>query len=246
MSVFNDDFNNIYHTSGSRVVWSTTSRPVLLLPSARVTIPSIDISWPHFATANIYGYSQATVGGFDSYAASSYISVVPQEWDSGLSLVANLPSGANYFQVDLNFSRIVAPQQWLQTTIPTMLAQGQWQTLDGASAIAERIGPMVRMFSFERSGNSVYLRRKQSVINAGEQVAWLSGNNPVGGGGAQRSGWTWGGTLGNLGHAASLRDQRFTSFSNRGQSNMAAIDDNTNFSSTWRAAIVITPGYIKA
>lgn len=245
MTVFNDG-TNIYHTQGSRVVWSTTSRPVLLLPASKVSIPTIDISWPHFQTANIYGYSQTSTGGFDSYAAASYISVVPQEWDSGLSFIANLPPGCNYFQLDLIFSRIASPGIWLQSTIPTLMAEGQWQTLDGASAIAERIGPMVRMFRFERSGDAVYLRRKQSVINAGEQIAWNPGNATTFPGGGQRSGWTWGGTLGNLGHPVSLRGQRFVANSNRGQANMAPIDDNTNYSSTWRCALNITPGYIKS
>lgn len=245
MSVFRSG-GQIFHTEGARTVWSTTRRPVLLLPAQKVTIPSLDLSWPHLTTANAYGYSAISSGGFTSYSAASFITMVPQEWDTGLLPIATIPAGCNYFQVDVNFNRIATPTGYMGTTIPMLLPAGQWQTLDGASATAERIGPFARIFRFERVGTTIYLRLKQSVRNAGEVVPWLSGNNPTNGAGGQRNGWTWGGTNGNLGHIYSQRGTTFSAFGNRGQSGMAPIDDNTNLASIWRGAVIITPGYIKA
>lgn len=243
--IFNEGAD-IFHTQGSRVVWSTTRRPVVLLPNNKVTLNSFDIAWPHPATSDAYGYSATTSGGFTAYAAASFVTIVPQEWDSGLTAVATLPAGCNYFQVDVNLARINSLSSYLgYGEPPVLLPSEQWHTLDGASAVAERFSLLVRIFRFERIGNTVYLRRKQSVANVGARFPWLSGNNPTNGAGGQRNGWTYG-SGGINGHPVSMRAQAFNAFSNRGQSGMAATDDNTNYASTWRGTVIITPGYIKA
>lgn len=236
----------LYHAEGSRLVWSTTSRPALLLPDDKITLTSVDIAWPDLAKANAYAYNSYNVGSFTYFAAASYITMVPQEWDSGTSLLATIPAGCNYFQVDVNISRINTPSPYLTQPLPQLIQPGQWQTLDGASAIAERIGPLVRIFRLERSGNSIYLRRKQSVANDGQVLPWNSGNSPTFPGGGQQPGWTWGGSGGANGHPVSQRATTALANSNRGQSNQVTVSDNTNYASTWRGTIVITPGYINA
>ncbi len=245
MSVFNSGVE-IYHTEGSRNVWSTTRRPVLLLHANRTVLNDLDFAWPDLAKANAYAYAHWNQGGFTSFAAASFITAVPQSWDSGLTAVATIPAGCNYFQLEVNLARITTPSLWLQQTIPMLLRPDRWQTLDGASAVAERFGPLVRIFRFERVGNTIYLRRKQSVVNAGARFPWNPDNSPTfPGSGGQRPGWTWGGTNGNLGHAASMRASTSAANCNRGQSNQVTVADNTNYASTWRGTVIITPGYIK-
>jgi len=238
---------NITHTEGSRVVWSNTRRPALLLPNDAVTLTSFDIAFPDLAKSNAYGFTHFTdplFGGTQS-ACVSWVSVDPQEWDSGLSFVCNLPAASNYFEVEMTMSRIVTPSTWLGTgaPIPGLLGSGQHMP-DGNSAIIEGIGPVIRMFSFERSGNAVYLRRKQSVTDAGPRVPWNSGNNNDTGTGGMRAGFTYGGNP-NAWPAYTIEQKTTGDFQKRrGGSNACSLADPTNYASTWRGTVTITPGYI--
>ncbi|WP_323014535.1 hypothetical protein [Devosia sp.] len=237
----------ITHTQGDHVVWANTRRPALLLPEDAVTLTNFDIAFPDFAKSDAYGFTFATANGFDYSACVSWVSLDPQEWDSGLSFVCNLPAGSNYFEVELTLSRIVAPSSVMGVDgpIPALLGGGGKHMPDGNSALIEGVGPLVRMFAFERVGNAVYLRRKQSVANEGQRVPWNSGNNNSTGSGGYRSGFTYGGnpsawpvhqidqrTGGNI-------DKR------RGGPNACSLSDPTNYASLWRGTAVITPGYIK-
>jgi hypothetical protein len=244
--VFNDALGNIIHTEGSRVVWSTTRRPALLLHEQAVTLSNFDISFPDFAKSNCYGFAYATdMIGFDFSSCVSMISLNPQEYDSGLSFVCNLPAGANYFETEITLSRVVAPSTFLDKPIPDVFGSGARHMPDGNSAIVEAIGPMVRMFSFERSGNAVYLRRKQSITNAGPQVQFNSGNNNNGSGGGFRAGWTYGGDP-NAWPAYRIDSRNSGGIDKRrGSGNQCSLSDPTNYASTWRGAVTITPGHIK-
>ena len=246
MPVFNDALGNITHTEGSRVVWSTTRRPALLLHEQAVTLNNFDIAYPDFAKSNCYGFAYATdMIGFDFSSCVSMISLNPQEYDSGLSFVCNLPAGANYFETEITLSRIVAPSTFLDVAIPDVFGSGARRMPDGNSAIVEAIGPLVRMFSFERSGNAVHLRRKQSITNAGPQVAWNSGNNNNAGAGGFRAGWTYGGDP-NAWPAYRVDSRNSGGIDKRrGSNNQCSLSDPTNYASTWRGTVTITPGYIK-
>jgi len=230
---------NITATDGSRVVWSNTRRPVLLLTSSAVTLTSFDIAFPDLAKSNFYGFHSGTDPfGFQFTACLSGVSLNPQEWDSGLSFVCNLPAGSNYFETEITLSRIVTPSPYLDTAIPDVFGSGSRHMPDGNAAIVEAIGPIIRMFSFERSGNAVYLRRKQSVTDAGQQVPWRPGNN------AEAVGWTYGGNP-NAWPAYRIQAKNGGSiWKRRGQENACSLADPTNYASTWRGTVTITPGYI--
>lgn len=244
MAVFNDENGNIYHTDSSRIVWSTTRRPALLMPDDAVTLSSFDVSFPDFSKSDAYGFSYRSAGDFLFSSCVSFTSVNPQEWDSGLSFVCDLPAGANYFETDITLSRIVTPSPYLDSPIPDVFGSGTRHMPDGNSAIVEAIGPMVRMFAFERVDNAVYLRRKQSVTNAGQVVPWNSGNNNDTGSGGMRPGWTYGGNP-NAWPFYRL-DSKNTGHVNkrRGGDNPCSLIDVSNYASLWRGTVTITPGYI--
>jgi hypothetical protein len=245
MAVYNDGLGNIYHTEGSRIVWSTTRRPAILMPDEAITLTSFDVSFPDFAKSDCYGFAYNTDSfGFTFSSCLSMISINPQEWDSGLSFVCNLPAAANYFETEINLSRIVTPSTFLGAGIPDAFGSGAAHMSDGNSAILEAIGPMVRMFSFERSGNAIYLRRKQSITNAGPVVGWNSGNNNDTGSGGMRNGWTYGGDP-NAWPAYVIESKNSGDIQKRrGGANQCSLSDPTNYSSLWRGTIVVTPGYI--
>lgn len=245
MAVFNDANGNIYHTDGSRIVWSTTRRPALLLPDDAVTLSNFDVSFPDFSKSNAYGFSYYSNTQGNLYSSCvSLISINPQEWDSGLNFVCNLPEQSNYFETEITLSRIVTPSPYLDNPIPDVFGSGTRHMPDGNSAIVEAIGPMVRMFAFERVDNAVYLRRKQSVTNAGQVVSWNSGNNNNTGSGGMRPGWTYGGNP-NAWPAYRI-DSRNTGNidKRRGGPNQCTLSDPTNYASLWRGTVTITPGYI--
>jgi len=235
----------ITHTQGDHVVWANTRRPALLLPEAAVTLTNFDITFPDFTKSNAYGFTFATVSGFDYSACVSWVSIDPQEWDSGLSFVCDLPAMANYFEIEMVISRIVAPSPVMPLSeIPALLGSGKHMP-DGNSALIEGIGPIVRMFAFERVGNAVYLRRKQSVANEGQRVPWNSGNNNSTGSGGYRSGFTYGGNP--SAWPAYQIDQRTGGHidKRRGGPNACSLSDPTNYASLWRGTVTVTPGYIK-
>ena len=234
---------NITHTDGSRVVWSSTRRPAILLPSAAVTLTNFDIAYPDLAKSNAYGFTYVS-SPYALSACNSFVSVDPQEWDSGLSYVCGLPAGANYFEVEASLSRVVTPSQWLGHVIPGLLGANVMP--DGNSALIEGLGPLIRMFSFERSGNSVYLRRKQSVAdNGGPSVPWNSPNNNDNGSGGYKIGFTYGGNP-NAWPSYAIEFRTGGNIAKRrGESNACSLSDPTNYASTWRGTVTITPGYIK-
>lgn len=246
MPVYNDGLGNIYHTDGSRVVWSTTRRPALLLPDSAVTLTNFDISFPDFSKDNAYGFAYNIDDfGFQFSSCVSLISINPQEWDSGLSFVCNLPANSNYFETEITLSRIVTPSTYMDVSIPDTFGSGAQHMPDGNSAIVESIGPIVRMFSFERSGNAVYLRRKQSVTNAGNTVSWNSPNNNDSGSGGYRAGWTYGGNP-QAWPAYRVETKNTGGIDKRRTGgNPCSLSDPSNYSSLWRGTVTITPGYIK-
>jgi hypothetical protein len=249
MSVFNDGLGNIYHTDGSRVVWSTPRKPALLLPASATTITGFQIQFPDLAKSNGYGFNFFTdpISGITSSSCVSFVTINPQEWDSGLSHVCDLPAGSNYFEVEVSLAHIVVPSTFLGAAIPDVIAGGVKHMPDGNAAIVEAIGPLIRMFAFERVGNSVYLRRRQSVTNGGQRVDWNSpnDNNSGGGGLALRAGWTydgdpnaWAAHILDSNNVAGVPDKR------RG-TGYCSLVDTTNYASLWQGTVTVTPGYIE-
>lgn len=240
MPVYNSG-TDIIQTQGGREVWTTQRRPALLLPEAAVTLTNFDIAFPDFAKSNAYGFNR---GDFTT-ACTSFASIDPQEWDSGQSFVCNLPSSANYFEVEVNLTRVVEPSTYLGLSITKCLREGEGHMLDGGSAIPERIGPIVRLFRFEKAGSTVQLRRKQSVTNAGNQNIWTPGNATHSGSGGKLPGWTYGGSP-NAWPAYMLESKAGGNVDKcRGESNACSLTDTSNYASVWRGTVIITPGYIK-
>lgn len=229
---------SITHTEGSRVVWSATRAPAKLL-DAEIVVSNFDVAFPDLSKNNAYGFNRATAG-IVREACTSWATIVPQSWDSGLSLVTTIPAACNYFEVQLNLTRIVEPSTYLGAAIPKTIPEGQWMTLNGRGAVIERFGPVARIFRFERVGNSIYLRRKQSVTNAGQRVPWESGNNVTVPGfthGGNANGWI----------AAQLENKILASSSNnrrRGDPGECSLIDITNYASTWRGTLRINAGYL--
>ena len=237
----------IYHTEGSDILWSTTRRPVLLLPDEAVTLTSFDISFPHPTMDNAYALDVTIdpVFGTITTNCATYIGFIPGEWDSGLSsAIATLPAGANHFEVEVELSRIVEPTAYLGKTFPKSLAEGERTWLNGGSCEVERAGPLIRIFRFERSGNDICLRRKQSIKDIGNQGIWAPGNSQSTGGGGYQEGWTYGSDP--RVWMANLIEQKSGGNVNkrRGEVNACSIVDNSNYASTWRGTVIITPGYI--
>lgn len=237
----------ITHVEGSRVVWSNTRRPALLLPDDAVVLTNFDIAYPDFSKSNAYGFTYYVdpLFGTASSACVSWVSIDPQEWDSGLGYVCDLPPECNYFEIEMTMSRIVTPSTYLATGLPIPILLGSGTHMpDGNAAVIEGIGPIVRMFSFERSGNAVYLRRKQSVTNAGSVVPWNTPNDNDSGSGGYRIGFTYGG---NSSAWPSYTIEQKTGGAigkRRGEGNSCSLADPTNYASTYRGTVTVTPGYI--
>lgn len=245
MPVFYDG-TNVIHSDGSRIVWATNRRPANLLPSAAVVLTNFDIAFPDFAKSNAYGFD---IGedffGTVKTTCASYTSIDPQSWDSGQTLVCTVPASSNYFEVRINMSRVFTPSTYMGVSIPMEIAENVDVLLDGGSVILERIGPLVRIARFEKVGNSIYLRRKQSVYNAGNVVPWVPGNAVYTGSGGKQEGWTYGGSpnawpsylIQANGPGGTIHKERGTG--------ACSLVDPTNYASTWRGTVTITPGYIK-
>ena len=237
----------IYQTEGSDILWSTTRRPVLLLPDQAVTLTNFDISFPHPTMDNAYALDVTIDPLFGTITTNcaTYIGFIPGEWDSGLSsAVATLPAEANHFEVEVEMSRIVEPTAYLGNSFPKSLAEGERTWLNGGSCEVERAGPLIRIFRFERSGNSICLRRKQSIKDVGDQGIWAPGNSQSTGGGGYQEGWTYGSDP--RVWMANLIEQKSggSVHKRRGEANACSIVDNSNYASTWRGTVIITPGYI--
>lgn len=238
MPLFGDG-TSITHSVGSRVVWST-SRPPLKLLSAPIISP-ITVSYPDVAKGNAYGYNRRT-STIVLEACTSWVTMIPSSWDSGLSLVATVPGGANYFEARMSLARTSNPSNYMGEPVPKVFPEGGWVTLNGRGAVIERIGNMVRTFRFERVGNGIYLRRKQSVFNnnGNPTAPWASGNDP------HTPGFTWGGSpIGWICHT--IEEKILASSSNnrrRGDSGACSLSDPTNYASSWSGVIEITPGYM--
>lgn len=233
----------ITHTEGSRVVWSNTRAPAKLLTS-EIVLGGFDVAYPDLAKSNAYGFDFQSAG-VTRAVCQTWVTVVPQSWDSGLQLVATIPAAANYFEVSLNLSRIGEPSQRFGQPIPKIFPEGQWVTLNGRGAVIERAGPLARIFRFERIGTGIYLRRKQSVKSSGPQIPWNSGNASTFPGGGKRAGWTHGGNPD--GHPFAQIDLKGPSTDlnvNRGDSNACSTADPTNYASLWRGTVVINAGYL--
>lgn len=247
MPVYNSG-SDIFHTEGGREVWSTVRRPAQLLPAAAVTLSNFDIVFPDLAKSNAYGFDIGTdFVGFQATTCMSMASINPQEWDSGTSFVCNLPSSANYFEVEVNLTRVVNPSSYLGLPIPKTLREGQRHMLDGGSAIAERIGPLVRMFSFEKAGSTVVLRRKQSVAApSASLVPWTPGNALYYPSGGWREGWTYdGNALAWPAHILETKGPGGALDKKRDGANRCSLTDTSNYASTWRGTVTITPGFIQ-
>lgn len=247
MPVYNSA-GEIYHTEGSDILWSTTRRPVILLPDEAITLTNFDISFPHPTMDNAYALDVTIdpVFGTITTNCASYIGFRPQEFDSGLSAaIATLPAGANHFEVEVEMTRIVNPTNYLGKAFPKSLAEGERTWLNGGSCQVERAGPLVRIFRFERSGNNICLRRKQSIKDAGDQGIWAPGNSQTTGSGGYQEGWTYGADPKMW--MANLIQQKSGGNVNkrRGEVNACSIVDNSDYSSTWRGTVIITPGYIQ-
>ncbi len=236
----------VYQTEGSQIIWSTTRAPVLLVPGSATVLSNFDVAFPDFSKDNAYGLDYSSSGPVTISGCASYASINPQEWDSGLSgPIATLPAGVNHFEIEVEMSRIVNPSTYLGASIPKSLPEGQRTWLNGGSCEVERIGPIIRIFRFERSGNGIYLRRKQSVKNAGNMGIWTPGNTQYTGAGGFLRGWTYGGNPNAW--PAYLLDARTGGNINkrRGDANGCSLSDTSNYASTWRGSVIITPGHIK-
>lgn len=236
----------VYQTEGSQIIWSTTRAPVLLLPGQSTTLTNFDIDFPDFSKDSAYGLDiQSTQFGTVSQCVT-FASIRPQEWDSGLTgPIATLPAGVNHFEIDVELTRIITPSTYIGKSLGRALEDGQRTWLNGGSCEIERVGPIIRMFRFERSGTGIYLRRKQSVENAGNLGYWTPGNTQYTGAGGYLRGWTY--TSDPAAWPAYLLDQRTGGSINkrRGEDNACSLVDTSNYFSRWRGNVIITPGHIK-
>ncbi|HEV7345789.1 MAG TPA: hypothetical protein VGN60_09195 [Devosia sp.] len=238
----------VYQTEGSRIVWSTTRAPALLVPGSVTTLTNFDISFPHPAMDSAYALDVTIDPTFGTTLTNcaTWASMVPGEWDSGLSgPIALLPAGVNHFEIEVELSRVVEPSSYAGKSFPKSIAEGQRTWLNGGACELERAGPLIRIFRFERSGNGIYLRRKQSIKDAGNLGIWAPGNSQYTGAGGYQEGWTY--TSDPRAWPAHLIETRSGGNVNkrRGEANACSIVDNSNYASTWRGTVIITPGHIK-
>lgn len=238
----------VYHTEGSDLLWSTTRAPVLLVPGAATTLTNFDISYPHPTMDSMYGLDVTVdpLFGTTFTNCATWASMIPQEWDSGLSSpIATLPAGVNHFEIEVELTRIVEPSAYNGTPVGKSIAEGERTWLNGGSCEIERAGPLIRIFRFERSGDTICLRRKQSIHDAGNLGIWAAGNSQYTGSGGYREGWTYTGD--NRAHPAYLLQVKTGGNINkrRGEVNACSIVDTSNYASTWRGTVIITPGHIK-
>ncbi|WEK05785.1 MAG: hypothetical protein P0Y65_05880 [Candidatus Devosia phytovorans] len=242
MPVFNDELGNIFHTDGDRIVWATTRRPALLLPDQKIIIDPFTVQFPDFVKNNAYGFAVDTTTSQST--CMSMVTIVPQEWDSGLSELATLSEQFNYFETEITLTRIKTPSNFMQLPFPDCWGSGTTHMCDGG-ALMEATGMLVRIFTIERDGDKICLRRKQSVTNGGARFVWNSNNNNDTAAGGMRNGWTHGGNpngwvAAQIDYKAGGNIQK-----RRGGSNACSLSDPTDYESIWRGKLVITPGYIK-
>lgn len=236
----------ITHSEGSDIRWSNTRAPAKLLTS-EIVLTNFDVAFPDISKSNAYAFDVGSSGPITRAACMSIVTAIPQSWDSGAQLVATIPALANYFEVQAYLTRIVEPSQRMGQPIPKVFPESKWVTLNGRGALIERAGPLARIFRFERIGNGIYLRRKQSVTSAGAQFSWNPSNSTTFPGGGQRPGWTHGGNPdGWFFYEVQTKGPSSVLDVNRGQGNQCSLADPTNYASTWRGTVVITAGYLNS
>ena len=265
-------------SDGGRV-WSTERPPVNLLPDSDWLQVSQTIAYPDFSKFVNYAHQRiynpdnpppwALSGSGD--ACQTVTMIVPEDRTLDEIVLGTVPAGVNYIDVRVRLTQTKAPTHFLDQPVPQLIASNNWVHLPGGSCLIEATTIWRRLFEIVLVGNSVRLRRHQSVAPApADAISRFGGIYSTTGTTADPWGltgyavWGWvqsspGAFMGTQrpGHpAAHIQTKQFSS--NNGhdvptmgakhprRSNRCSIDNSShNFSSTYAGEIVIRPGHIR-
>lgn len=194
VDAFYVDNNRIQVIKSDDISFDSDRPSIQLLPeSSKLSISRI-VTFPNLLSAP--AYLQRTYSGGGTSYCESWSALLPQEWGpdevdaspplSGSDMVAlitrnlpeeyigEVPAGTDYIDVRAYMTRIVAPPVFMQDAPPrVMFQEGAWIGLPGGSCPCEYFQPLARHFDIQLRGTSLYLRRFQSVENAGRtRIAW--------------------------------------------------------------------------
>lgn len=246
--VFSED-GDILVRDGSRRVWDTNYPPVNWMPQpAWVTLSNYDFSYPDFSKGGGYGYERFTNPfGFDSDACVTCVTILPQSWDSGWSIVGSVPSGCNAIDVRGSIVRTKAPDNLLGITVPMNVPSGKEVNFPGGWCRIEREFSWSRTFEFRLNGTSIQFRRRQSTRASTNNPPWKQNWSD-----SFYFGWShFGGAGAADGALAGIIQQSAGAMgagTSRKRGGPLACSMNTSgfdFSSAYRANFTIRPGYIK-
>jgi hypothetical protein len=260
-SRFKTDANRIFAEKDGAIVFDTSRKSVNLFPdSTRIINSSLTIDFPEFYKANAYLRRAEGAGA----VCRSYITILPQEWGPGRAYqldditLGNVPAETDYLDIRVVLTQTNAPDDFSGVAkIFPIMPQGVSVNVPSGSCPLELGGGVSRLVEFVRSGNSIIMRRYQSIADI-QPVTWIPGNDD-----SSISGWTYdyrsnkalpfGSLVGSRGIIVKQIDQRGPTplgndrrraFNNDrcncpGRSSYV---DPTDFSSTWSGSIIIHPG----
>jgi len=244
------------------LVWASDAVPVALFPaSATISVSGQAFSFPDFQKSNYMYWHVRTDFGFQVSQVISYGTVLPGEYGPDKSgvyeladiLLGTVPAATNFIEVQARFSRTSAPDNLFHQPFLVDVKLNQWTSLDGGCAMLESRGDTIRrIVQIARVGNSLYLRRRQSV-KAGTWNGFspLKGSAQVWTGGsytAWTNVWTHGGTsTGWPAWQIAKAEYLESSLVNRarGSGGAPSFTDPSDFSSDWTVDLEIRPGYVR-
>lgn len=243
---------HIYLENGAYRTWSSDGRPVNLMPLAQRRNVPLTVSFPDFQKRNAYTYDIYTryIGSVPvstQDACASWVTILPQEWVSGDTILAPMLAGCNFLDVRVTISRTKSPTKRLAFEASNLVPTQQ-TFLPGGSCPCEEGGIWWRGFEIVVAGANIVLRRRQTVYDGPSGIPWRPGNS-VYQNGVPAEGWTYGGgSNAQNGHLAQMIQGKSGGSigKHRGGSNACSLADNTDFSSIWTGTVQLWPGYIAA
>lgn len=245
-------------TKDGRLVFSTASPLMNLVPSAAITVSSHAIIFPDLRKGvNYHKYRYTPFIGPDEGACASFAGIIEQEWGPMESspftladeVLGTVPAGTDYLDVMVNLTNTTVSAGWYDLGRFSNVPAGEWVKLEGGSCVVESIPGMRRSFEIVLDGTDVVLRRYQSVtasgtvartgsFGAGNQTGYVAGTDAP----TDASKYAiYGALIETRGPSASGSDASWAPGGANGCSTTPP-----SYASTWTGDILITPGCISA
>ena len=194
VDAFYADNNRIQVIKADDISFDSNRPSIQLLPESSKLFINRTVTFPNLVSSP--AYLQRTYGGGGASYCESWSALLPQEWGpdeanasptlSGSDMVAlitrnlpeeyigDVPAGTDYVDIRARMVRTITPPVFMQEHPPVvMFEQGAWIGMQNGSCPCEYFRPLARHFDIVLRGTSLYLRRFQSVEDAGRtRINW--------------------------------------------------------------------------